>query len=34
MGKISAKVHDMVCKDTCMPWDDCYDEPCKHKECG
>ena len=17
-----------------MPWDDCYDEPCKHKECS
>ena len=40
MGKTSAKVTwsvSMVCKDAYMhagAWDDCYDEPCKHKECS
>ena len=33
MGQTSAKLTWPV-RTHAGPWDDCYDEPCKHKECN
>ena len=33
MGKTSAEVTWSV-RTHAGAWDDCYDEPCKHKECN